>query len=168
MFPTKFEASLYQICLLLSLTVSVLREKVALLVKVWKYFVPGPNSRPTNLSCFYLILFYFQTNKYFKMNVASSLTSLSIFFVILAVAFFDVTTSASLECTDDELDEAQKAFRNCVDSAKAGIVSRHAPTLDDNDTEEKEEQQEVPPPPLCDELVNTLENWAVVVAQLAD
>ena len=28
-------------------------------------------------------------------------------------------------CTDQQLTEAQRAFRNCVESAKAGIVSSH-------------------------------------------
>jgi len=82
------------------------------------------------------------------MNIQSSLTS----FLIIFVVFADVSTSSTLPCTDDELDEAQKSFRNCVDSAKAGIVARHASASpSDDETTEQEEKEDVPP--LCDELV---------------
>lgn len=45
-------------------------------------------------------------------------------------------------CTEEELNEAQRAFRNCVESAKAGIVSAHA----------NEENQDL----VCDSLENML------------
>ena len=35
-------------------------------------------------------------------------------------------------CTEEQLTEAQRAFRNCVESAKAGIVSAHANSQDEN------------------------------------
>ena len=34
-------------------------------------------------------------------------------------------------CTDQQLTEAQRAFRNCVESAKAGIVSTHGNEVDE-------------------------------------
>jgi hypothetical protein len=37
-----------------------------------------------------------------------------------------VNVSGKSVCTEEELNEAQRAFRNCVESAKAGIVSAHA------------------------------------------
>ena len=81
--------------------------------------------------------------------------------VVVVVISADVVTSSTLRCSDDELDEAQKSFRNCVDSAKAGIVSRHAQAssaTDDEASEVEEKQQEVPP--LCDELVSLNESSA--------
>ena len=35
-------------------------------------------------------------------------------------------------CSEEQLTEAQRAFRNCVESAKAGIVSAHANSEDEN------------------------------------
>ena len=34
-------------------------------------------------------------------------------------------------CTEQQLTEAQRAFRNCVESAKAGIVSTHGNEVDE-------------------------------------
>ena len=34
-------------------------------------------------------------------------------------------------CTEQQLNEAQRAFRNCVESAKAGIVSTHGNEVDE-------------------------------------
>jgi len=35
-------------------------------------------------------------------------------------------------CTEEQLNESQRAFRNCVESAKAGIVSSHANEVDEH------------------------------------
>lgn len=35
------------------------------------------------------------------------------------------------DCTEEELNESQRAFRNCVESSKAGIVSSHANSADE-------------------------------------
>jgi hypothetical protein len=89
------------------------------------------------------------------MRSKSVAASLSLFAVVALAAMsrhaVDGASSAS-RCSDDELDEAQKSFRNCVDSAKAGIVSRHGVTGDDEDGEDAKDVATAAS--LCDELVN--------------
>ena len=107
------------------------------------------------------MIFLFQITKNTSLPIKMNLRSTTMpkfllaLVVVVVVISADVVTSSTLRCSDDELDEAQKSFRNCVDSAKAGIVSRHAQAssaTDDEASEVEEKQQEVPP--LCDELVS--------------
>ena len=50
----------------------------------------------------------------------------------VSVLFLLKLVQAKSLCTEEELNEAQRAFRNCVESAKAGIVSKHANEIDEN------------------------------------
>ena len=49
----------------------------------------------------------------------------------VSVLFLLKVVQSKSVCTEDELNEAQRAFRNCVESAKAGIVSKHANEVDE-------------------------------------
>jgi len=51
-------------------------------------------------------------------------SSISLFTTVLLCLNF--VSSGKNVCTEEQLNEAQRAFRNCVESAKAGIVSSHA------------------------------------------
>ena len=51
-------------------------------------------------------------------------SSISLFTTVLVCLNF--VSSGKGVCTDEQLNEAQRAFRNCVESAKAGIVSSFA------------------------------------------
>ncbi len=95
---------------------------------------------------------------------STKMSSFSIVFLIFVVTFLSTThfvdgAATRNRCTDDELDEAQKAFRNCVDSAKAGIVARHGAQADNGEAEEdvkavEEDRRDGDvAPTLCDELV---------------
>ena len=55
-----------------------------------------------------------------NINKMSSFTR-SVLSLFLCLNFVNGKTV----CTDQQLTEAQRAFRNCVESAKAGIVSSH-------------------------------------------
>ena len=95
---------------------------------------------------------------------STKMSSFSIVCVIFVATFLSTShfvdgAATRNRCTDDELDEAQKAFRNCVDSAKAGIVARHGAQADNGEAEEdvkavEEDRRDGDvAPALCDELV---------------
>ena len=69
-------------------------------------------------------------------------TSKSVVLFLAASVFNFYLVSGKSVCSEEELNEAQRAFRNCVESAKAGIVSAHA----------NEENQDL----VCDSLENML------------
>ncbi len=96
---------------------------------------------------------------------STKMSTFSTIFVLFAITFLSTThfvdaAATRNRCTDDELDEAQKAFRNCVDSAKAGIVARHGAQADNGEAEEDNKAAEEDrrdgdvAPTLCDELVS--------------
>ncbi len=61
------------------------------------------------------------------MKLAMEMQRLSL---LLLCGLFHFVHAKSV-CTEEELNEAQRAFRNCVESAKAGIVSAHANEQDE-------------------------------------
>lgn len=72
-------------------------------------------------------------------------------------------------CDDDQLDEAQKSFRNCIESAKAGIVTRHASQQTDEeevDLDVRRKRRDVDPA-LCHELDSILSGCEEEVAALS-
>jgi len=71
----------------------------------------------------------------------------------VSVLFLLKVVQSKSVCTEDELNEAQRAFRNCVESAKAGIVSKHANEVDER--------------LVCDSLENMLTGCDREVNQLA-
>ena len=86
---------------------------------------------------------------------STTVTTVTVVILIASIlSSHHVDAASRARCTDDELDEAQKSFRNCVDSAKAGIVTRHGGQTSDNPEYEDAKIEDVAP--LCDELVNTL------------
>lgn len=83
-----------------------------------------------------------------NINKMSSFTR-SVLSLFLCLNFVNGKTV----CTDQQLTEAQRAFRNCVESAKAGIVSNHA----------SEENEAL----VCKSLENMLAGCDSQVSQLA-
>ena len=90
------------------------------------------------------------------MYSKTSSVTMVVIFIASILASQNVDAASRARCTDDELDEAQKSFRNCVDSAKAGIVTRHGGQTSENaEYEDTKVEEKVDVAPLCDELVRS-------------
>ena len=63
----------------------------------------------------------------FKMSAITS----SVISLFLFLNFVSGKSVQENVCTEQQLTEAQRAFRNCVESAKAGIVSSHGNEVDE-------------------------------------
>jgi len=63
-----------------------------------------------------------------KRMASKSAYSISLCLVLFLCSFAD----GKSVCSEEQLTESQRAFRNCVESAKAGIVSSHANSEDEN------------------------------------